>query len=183
MPGIKGPMDLSGKIVKQIESLPAPAPNRDTEGGVLQTTGHLALNANGQEMWTEVILANKLDPSTAAVRFSAIEASRLVLGYAVDPGTAGATKVTVRDRSASMHLGGVFTECPKLRPVGKRKVTVSTGLDGDKVLCLVIHLSTAETKRTTTRTAGSGKAKTAKPLPPEPDDQFDDDADEIEAAE
>ncbi|HEY3367278.1 MAG TPA: hypothetical protein VGK74_19650 [Symbiobacteriaceae bacterium] len=58
-------------------------------------------------------------------------------------------------------MGGVFTEYPQLRPVGRRQCVITPGINAKGKPCLVIALNTAVIKRRTTR----GSTNTDNPAP------------------
>lgn len=128
-----------------------PALSRKPEAGTIRDTGYTLLNVNGTEVWDEVCLAAGVDFERAAARFEADEPGQLVAVYPIISGTEENEGVgpvrRFKKRTASMHLGGVFKDYKKLRPVGTIEAIVSHQVDDDGKPFMLIDLGLAVSKR------------------------------------
>lgn len=124
------------------------------EGGIVHPSGRTLLNVKGTEIADSLALEAGLNLERYNVTFQADQENSLVAVYVtseVGPGVMPARRST-DGRSVTIHLGGVFKENPKMRPVGKRDCQVWREVDPAGQPYMVISLGTALGTRTTTRT-------------------------------
>jgi hypothetical protein len=145
--------------------------NRQPDGGTLWPSGRLVLNANGSDLWHEVVRVTKgIDPDHYLAKGGGIEERMLIGVYAVVPGTPGGTGVRLTPRKGAtafsdviLHLRNVFETYPSLRPTGKRKVSISCDWDSQGKPYLEVDLQSQLSTKTTPRKTTSDDKK------PEPD--------------
>lgn len=130
--------------------------HQETAGGIAHKSGRMPCNRGGSDIWFTLRHNAGIEQGNEGAYFEADRVNKVV---AVRPVIgAGANIMPVRylagSNTVSIHLGGVFKEHPKLRPLSKSFVTVTTGTDSTGTECMFILLATALTKAKTKESSG-----------------------------
>lgn len=126
---------------------------RSPPGAKVETTGLTDYNAEGSDLWDEIVMEHGMQTDTAAARMGVKEATRSVAVVPVAGGAEGATPVVRNDEkhAHSMHMAHVFAKFPSLRPAGTVRVLVYKQYNKKGKPYLQIAFQTAQAVSTTTR--------------------------------
>ncbi|HLN60911.1 MAG TPA: hypothetical protein VK464_05110 [Symbiobacteriaceae bacterium] len=137
---------------------------KDPASVTIWKSGRALTNVDGGNIMVPWAKAAGADPERFQIDFG-VDADNKVIGcYIAGPNSPAPTpaKPSGHERTISFHLGSVFEEHPKLRPVGKRQYLVHLEPDADGVMCFMIDLKTGVMKQTGTR-GDSADTKGARP--------------------
>jgi len=133
---------------------------RGPAGGTMWESGRFLLNATGSEDWKGLCHDGGLDLSQIGAYFEADEENKVISVRPVIGAGKGIMPVrwSADMSTATLHLGGVFKEKPKLRIKSKRDISVAVAPDGKGNTCLLIFLQIAlpKPKTRTAKSAGPG---------------------------
>ena len=137
---------------------------RDPPGILIWPSGIGVVNVAGSEIFDESARAEGIEKKEYSIVFGGDEDAGQAAAVTVEPNTLGATPVR-RDpmrKTLTVYMGGMFDDCPALRPTSRRWCKMNAQPDGGTGSFILIHLNQGLERRKNKR----NPADPPNPAPP-----------------